>query len=265
MCDDQTANHPSTTAETGMSRRHFLQATAGAAAAGLLRRFPRLHLRSADRPVAADGTSAYSMAMHVHSSFSEQSASMDSQLFQASTNSVDVLWWPATTLAWTASATAPRCNFTSLTRRAAAPARVVLGIWTKTTRAPDEPILRRHRPVSFLSERPGGRREHAAVRQEQLERDSEVRLLRQQPSGRVELPRQSHRQSLTIDVLLTTGWTQGYLELLVTSSYHQAAGGQPAGDYLLSYRFVPPSVPASSVANGVQGVITIPVSPSAPG
>ena len=116
MCDDQTANHPSTTAETGMSRRHFLQATAGAAAAGLLRRFPRLHLRSADRPVAADGTSAYSMAMHVHSSFSEQSASMDSQLFQASTNSVDVLWWTGHDARMDGIGYRATVHFTSLTK-----------------------------------------------------------------------------------------------------------------------------------------------------
>ena len=61
-----------------------MHASAGAAAAAaLLRQFPRLPLNSPARPVSAGGLAAYSMAMHVHSSFSEQDGSMDSQLFQA--------------------------------------------------------------------------------------------------------------------------------------------------------------------------------------
>ncbi len=69
------------------------QAGVVTAAAVVLPEVPRLPLRSAVRAVAADGTSAFSMATHIHSSFSEQSGSMDSQLFQATKNSVDVLWW----------------------------------------------------------------------------------------------------------------------------------------------------------------------------
>ena len=94
MCDDHTASSLTADAESGLSRRHFLHATATAGAAvALFRKIPRLPLRSAARAADADGNSAYSMTMHVHSSFSEQSGSMDSQLFQAATNSVDVLWW----------------------------------------------------------------------------------------------------------------------------------------------------------------------------
>jgi hypothetical protein len=93
MSDD----HPAATspdAGSALSRRGFMHASAGAAAAAaLLRRFPRLPLRAAARPVAVDGLAAYSMAMHVHSSFSEQDGSMDGQLYQAMANSVDVLWW----------------------------------------------------------------------------------------------------------------------------------------------------------------------------
>jgi len=77
-----------------MSRRGFLQASAGsAAAAALLPRFARLPLRSPARAIAADGASAYSMAMHIHSSFSEFNGSMDTHLAQAALNAVDVLWW----------------------------------------------------------------------------------------------------------------------------------------------------------------------------
>jgi hypothetical protein len=68
-------------------------------------------------------------------------------------------------------------------------------------------------------------------------------------------------QSLTIDVLLTGGWQAGYLELLIVSSYHEAIGGRPAGGYQLSYRFVRGGT-ARRTANGLSGVITVPVKPN---
>ena len=68
-------------------------------------------------------------------------------------------------------------------------------------------------------------------------------------------------QSLSIDVLLTPGWQDGYLELRIATSYHQASGG-PAGDYTLSYRFVPAGTPGGRTAQGLEGVVTIPVAPS---
>jgi len=67
---------------------------AAAGAVGLPGRpLRRLPLRSSARAVTADGTNAYSMAMHIHSSFSEQNGSMDGQLYQARLNAVDVCWW----------------------------------------------------------------------------------------------------------------------------------------------------------------------------
>src|SRR5579859_8085865 len=88
MCDDHgAASQPEDTGPE-LSRRGFLHGTAAvAAAAGLLREFPRLPLHSPARAVASDGSPAFSMAMHVHSSFSEQTGSMQAQLFQAATNS----------------------------------------------------------------------------------------------------------------------------------------------------------------------------------
>src|SRR5437763_13408571 len=91
MCGDGAASGQPETSGPGVSRRQFMGGTTAAAAGAFL--FPRLPLRSAARAAAADGSFAYSMAMHIHAAFSEQSGSMDSQLFQAATNSVDVLWW----------------------------------------------------------------------------------------------------------------------------------------------------------------------------
>ena len=206
------------------------------------------------------------MAMHVHSSFSEQSGSMDSQLFQASTNSVDVLWWTDHDARMDGIGYRDTVHFTSLTKESGGAGQGGPWIWTKTTSGP------------LTSQSSGGIVQSPSSPNDPVAGGS-MQLSAKSSSSRTAkfgYYANSHPagwnyhdnltgQSLTIDVLLATGWTQGYLELLVTSSYHEAAGGQPAGDYVLSYRFVPPSVPASSVANGVQGVITIPVSPSAPG
>src|SRR5215475_10517594 len=92
MCDDRQPGGGPESVGSRVSRRNFL----GGMAAALLPQLPwaaRLPLRSAARPVAANGMSAYSLAMHVHSSFSEFDGSMDAPLWQATQNAVDVLWW----------------------------------------------------------------------------------------------------------------------------------------------------------------------------
>jgi len=259
MCDDQTANDPSTTSETGISRRHFLATAAGAA--GLLRsRFPRLHLHSASRPVAADSTSAYSMAMHVHSSFSEQSGSMDSQLFQAATNAVDVLWWTDHDARMDGINYRKTVHFTSLTKEKGGPGEGGAWIWT---RAESGPLAAKsvggivHSPASPNDPVAGGSM-HLSAKSRSTATAKIGYYANSHPAG------WNYRdnltgQSLTIDVRLTSGWTEGYLELLIASSYHEGAGGHPAGDYSLSYRFVPAGEPAGRVTHGVNGVITIPV------
>ena len=64
-------------------------------------------------------------------------------------------------------------------------------------------------------------------------------LLRRLPSAGWNYHGNLTGQSLSIDVLLTSGWTRGYLELLIVSSYHEATGGRRAGRLPRSYRFVP--------------------------
>ena len=201
--------------------------TAAAAAAAALS--PRLPLRSAARAAAADGTSAYSMAMHMHSSFSEQSGSMDSQLFQAATNSVDVLWWTDHDYRMDGIGYRETVHFTSLTAESGGLGQG--GPWTLANgrkRAAGERFGRRDRHQPLLPERPGGRREHAPDRQEhQRPRTAKFGYYANcHPAG------WNYRdsltgQSLTIDVLLASGWTRGYLELLIATSYHEAAAAGP--------------------------------------
>jgi len=67
-------------------------------------------------------------------------------------------------------------------------------------------------------------------------------------------------QQISIDVLLAPGWSRGYLEVLITSSRHEASGGRPAGVYSLSYQIVPGGgQQRRRTADGLTGVITIPV------
>jgi hypothetical protein len=241
-----------------------MHATAAvAAAAAFYRRTPRLPLRSAAREAAADGTAAYSMAMHIHSSFSEQAGSMDSQLFQAAKNSVDVLWWTDHDHRMDGIGYRKTVHFTSLTTERGAAGEGGPWTWTKavsgplgtgsaggivaTPASPSDPVASGSMHLAAKSTT-------TATAKFGYYADSH-------PGG------WSYRdnltgQSLTIDVLLKSGWTRGYLELLIVTSYHQAAGGRPAGNYSLSYRFVQPGGASGRVAHGDQGVITIPVKPA---
>jgi len=254
-------------AGSGVSRRAAIRAAALAAGAGtMLPRAPGLPLRSPARDVAADGKAAYSMAMHVHSSFSEQSGSMDSQLFQAASNAVDVLWWTDHDARMLGIGYRRTVHFTSLTAESGGPGQ--RGPW-RWTSAVSGPVGRTSgggivgTPCSPNDPVSGGSLRLTA------------RSLRTGAPAKFGYYANSHPagwnyrdnltgQSLTIDVLLDYGRRSGYLELLIGTSRHQAVGGRPAGDYSLSYRFVPAGLPAHRARHGLTGVITIPVArPSA--
>jgi len=241
-----------------------MHASAGAAAAAaLLRQFPRLPLNSPARPVSAGGLAAYSMAMHVHSSFSEQDGSMDSQLFQASKNSVDVLWWTDHDTRMDGIGYRQVVHFTSLTKERGGPGQGRPWDWTQVTSGPLG-----SRSTGGIVQSPSSPSDPVA--------GGSMQLIAKSTTGAPAtfgFYAQTHQaswnyrdnlngQSLTIDVLLTGGWQSGYLELLIVSSYHEAIGGRPAGGYQLSYQFVPPGGTARRTANGLTGIVTIPVTPN---
>jgi hypothetical protein len=261
MCDDRPVSGRLHETSSGLSRRGFLYgAGTSAAAAALLRRFPRLPLRSAARAVTADGTSAYSMAMHVHSSFSEYDGSMASQLFQAATNSVDVVWWTDHDQRMDGLDYRRVVHFTSLTNERGGPGQGGAWIWQKVESGPLSAgsgggIV--EQPCSPNDPVFGGSMHLTAT--SRTTAPAKYGYYANSHPARYNYRDNLTGQSLSIDVLLTGGWTAGYLELLITSSYHRATAGRPAGDYTLSYRFVPPGTRASRVANGIDGVITIPV------
>ena len=183
MCDD----HP------GVSRRTFIHSAAvvgAAAAVGLPRGLtPRLPLRSPARAVTADGTSAYSMAMHIHSSFSEQNGSMDGHLSQATKNAVDVLWWTDHDHRMDAINYRDVTHFTSFSEKGASRAGRRVDLDGGQKRPQHRLVRRRHRLHAVLTKGPGERWCAAPGGAVQQHQPGEVRVLRGLPSGGVELPR----------------------------------------------------------------------------
>ena len=252
MCDDHS----------GISRRTLIHggAVVGAAAViGLPHDLPlRPPLRSPARAVTADGTSAYSMAMHIHSSFSEQNGSMDGHLFQAAKNAVDVLWWTDHDHRMDGIGYRNVTHFTSFSEKGASGQG---GAWNWTlaesgpnTSASTGGIV--STPCSPHDPVKGGAL-HLVAKSSSTTPAKYGYFADCHPAG------WNYRdnltgQSLLIDVLLSSGWSNGYLELLVTTSFHPASGSRPAGNYTLSYRFIPGGT-TSRVANGNNGVIKIPV------
>jgi hypothetical protein len=270
MCEDHAGNGPPASGSM-LSRRHFLHGSAAlAAGAALLRqqsRVPRrLPLRSAARPVAPDSSRAYSMAMHVHSSFSEQQGSMDAQLFQATANSVDVLWWTDHDFRMDGMGYRDTVHFTSLTKEAGGPGQGSAWDWQMRRSGPLSSgsgggIV--SKPISPSDPDPHGSLSLTAQTQTRSQTASFGYYANCQPAG------WNYRdnltgQSLSIDVLLNPGWADGYLEMLISSSYHEASAGRPAGLYSLAYQFVP-SGSRGRVAQQNAGIITVPVMPPKPG
>ena len=255
MCDD----HP-----PGLSRRQFLHgAGALAATAGLLGQVPRrLPLGSPARPATLDGTlRAYSMAMHIHSSFSEQSGSMDSQFGQAAANGVDVLWLTDHDHRMDGANYRKTVHFTSLTSEKGAPGQGGAWKWQQLKSG----------PVSGTSS--GGIVATPCSPRDPVTGGALKLTVQAQGAGTAKLGFYANSQpaawnyrdnltgqSLSIDVMLRPGWVNGYLELLIDTSHHEASAGRPAGLYSLSYRIVPArGQPGTTAAQGNQGVITCPV------
>jgi len=273
MCKDGGGSQGEGAAAAGVSRRRLMQGVGVMAAGAIAPRlsagpgsavgwFERLALASPARAVTFDGTPGFSMAMHVHSSFSEQDGSMDAQLVQAATNSVDVLWWTDHDARMDGIGYRKTVHFTSLTAEAGAAGESGPWTWTKTQSGPVAAgsgggIVAS--PSSPLDPVAGGSL-HLSVKSATTAPARYGYYADSYPAG------WNYRdnltgQSLAVEVLPTSGWTRGYLELAITTSYHQATAGRPAGDYSVSYRFVPTGTPAQRTASGIQGVVTVPVTP----
>jgi hypothetical protein len=262
MCDDVFTSEEPEPAADAMSRRHFIHGSAAAvAAAAVLGRVPGLPLRSAARDVSAAGARACSMAMHLHASFSEQNGSMDSHLYQAVKNAVDVVWWTDHDHRMAAIGYRKTVHFTSLTAESGAPGEGKPWIWTRTVSGPLSSTSAGGIVTSPSSPNDpvAGGSLHLSAKSTSTSTAKLGYFADCHPAG------WNYRgnltgQSLSIDVRVSSGWSRGYLELLIATSHHEAIGGRPAGNYTLSYRFLPPGQAAGRSASGDLGVVRLPVS-----
>lgn len=256
MCDDGTVvvlgDEP---AAIGMSRRRFMRNVGLAGAGGLL--LGEMGWPQAARASGIDGSPAWSMAMHIHTSFSEQAGSMDSHLYQASTTGVNVIWWTDHDQRMLEAHYRQVVHFTSLTQES-----------TDGT-----PWLWQQKTAGSLASSSGGVVQSPASPNDPVggslavgARSASTRMAslgfyaESHPAG-WNYHCNLYGQTLTIDVLPTSVDAHGYLELLISSSYHQARAGVASGTYSLSYRIGGPGSAGTRVANGRQGIIYLPFLP----
>jgi hypothetical protein len=239
----------------GPTRRDVLHGGAALAAAAVLARRgsrpgrPVLRqVRRSAGPIGYGGATAYSMAMHIHSSFSEQSGSMDAQLFQAARNAVDVVWWTDHDHRMDGLGYASVMHFTGTSEagwnwvgKHSTGLKGSAAQFVSSPSSPNDPVA-------------GGSMYLAAAAKAGVSSAYAGLYANTKPAG-WNIRDNINGQSLSVDVLLNTGWARGYLELLISSSYHPAGGF-----YTLSYRMVPRSGPVTRAASGSLGIITVPVS-----
>lgn len=239
----------------GITRRGFLGGAAAVGAGALIGFEPSRAAAS----VTFDGNGSQSMAMHVHSSFSEFDASMDAQLFQAQTNKIDVLWWTDHDYRMQQVNYRTTVHFTSLTAETTA-GEGQPWLWQKRTSgsltpastggiasegSPNDPVAGGSLTVTAESASvgiPASLGYYAETKQSKWNERANL-----------------FGQTFTLEVLPKSIGLDGYLEFQIATSYHPATGGRPAGNYLLSYRFGGSGVPGSVVANGTTAIVTVPV------
>ena len=217
-----------------------------------------------DRHTIVAGASAtpnsvvVTMAMHVHSSFSERTGSMESQLNEARANNVDVLWW--TEHDWRMAATCYRTqvSFDSLDSE------LQFGepwLWQSTTSGSPT------KAGGSIVSTPLSPKDPSAIGA------LEVNLTSTAPAAHgffanTYLSRWNHQgnisgMAVTVDVLPGVVLGAGFIEVLLVLSHHTPIGGRHAGIYQISYRFghigaqtIGGQVPGSHVVDGLTGIVT---------
>ena len=256
MCEDEVTAPVGARERFVFGRRALLQGAALSALSGTLVGnfvWPR-------RAAAASVDGAYSMAMHIHTSFSELYGSMDGHLQQAEATGTDVIWWTDHDTKMNGVHDRKVVHFTSLTResgdgspwnwtlqRTGSLSTVSAGGIARKPASPRDPI-----PAGSLQLTAQGT-------------DSEPASLGFSPvadGGQQNWRTNLTGQTLALEVLPISVSPAAYLEFRIASSYHPAAAGRPAGQYTLSYRFAGTG-PPSRRASGLEAIITVPCRPDA--
>lgn len=233
-----------------LSRRSVL-AGAGVVAAATTAEVLWRPERRFRRPAApVGGVRPYSMAMHVHASFSEGPGSMEAQLTQAVEQGVDVLWWTEHDQRMAAHAYREFVHFDgpvelendlvwkwvpqTIGAAGAVTHRFVTDVYSPRDAAKPGSLL-----LGVSSD--GDRAVH------QLQGVAEQSLLRTSLDG----------HTIQLDLRPTSVSTTSFIGVDVVTSYRPARNGRPAGNYVLSYR-VGGSYPAGTlVTKDEKGIITL--------
>ncbi|MFL6239343.1 MAG: CehA/McbA family metallohydrolase [Actinomycetes bacterium] len=262
MCDDHGddvwlpghgSGHP--------TRRSFLSrlGVIGAGAAVLTQPFGRALAATRDGPVAAQSNEAWfgrtptSMAMHVHSSFSEGSASMRAQISEAAATGVQAMWF--TEHDWRMSAHDYRnaYHFDSFNESENglpwawkfAQSGALSDYVAEIVTSPVSPADPSSTPgaLHLRARSSSGIGSYSAIA-----RDGNAhKNLRAVVAG----------QTWRLEVFPTQISSGGWLELLLQLSYLPATGGRPAGIYQISYRFG--TKRRTVTTQGLLGIVTVPV------
>ncbi len=256
MCGDGGHQHAVLPESSDLSRRDLFRALgligASSAAGGLLAGPGWLGTAAA---ASFDGATPFSMAMHIHSSFSEGSGSMNSHLDQAKRNGVDVIWWTDHDFRMSALHYRKVVHFTSLTQESGdgAPWQ-----WIKQTSGSLKALS-----DGGILQSPASPKDTVADGslwvQAQSTSSSKAALgffAESHPAG-WNYHNNIYGQILSIDVHPTSTSSAAYLELSISTSFHPATNNRPAGKYVLSYRVGGDGAPGSRVVNGLTGIVTV--------
>jgi len=201
-----------------------------------------------------------SMAMHLHTSFSEGYGSMEGHVQQASVHGVDVVWWTDHDNTLNAVGHKKVVHFSSLTAEEGdgRPLQWTQGRTGALTAASGGGIVTT--PASPLDPVAAGSLHVTA--QGIGSSTASVAYFPAFTPGHASWRGNFTGQTVSIEVLPTTLGPGCYLEFLIVSSHHPAVGGRSAGRYSLSYRLQAGKGATRSAVDRL-GVVTLPFTPGA--
>ena len=204
----------------------------------------------AGAPVAGPrGTRAVSMAMHVHSCFSEGDASMQAQLHQATELGVDVVWWTDHDFRLQAHGYRQAVRFEGLSEpenglswtwapRSAGALAATAATFVAEPHTPDEPGRALRLTATGTA---------ASWGTYQLEGTAWNSTYTTSLAATV----------LELDVLPEQLGADAELVVEIASSYRPATGGRPAGNYTVQYRVGPAAGRWTEGAGQLLGVVAV--------
>jgi hypothetical protein len=185
-------------------------------------------------------TRAISMAMHVHSSFSEGTGSMRGQLAEAVLNGIDVVWWTDHDWRMTGQGYRSAVHFSGR---------------IETEHGNDPLVWKMSRSGSLLSSRvlfdttrvsphdPFAKSSLRLAATGAVGKFATTRVVADDSRARQNLKGTISGQVITFDVFPRSMSKNVFLELRIKLSNQPASGGRAAGDYTLLYRVGGPDAP----------------------